>query len=109
MVTIIVKMKVRPEKHKELFQTVFSIAQHVRKENGCLNLGFYLNAENENDFLMVEEWASQKDWDDHQQSDIFTVLRGAGSLMRRPPEILVHTVSRPTELEHWSPKSNGRE
>ena len=69
VVTVIVKMKVRPEKHKELFQTVFSISQHVRKENGCLNLGFYLNAENENDFLVIEEWASQKDWDDHRQSN----------------------------------------
>jgi quinol monooxygenase YgiN len=31
-------------------------------------------------FLVVEEWATQKDWDDHQQSDLFTVLMGAESL-----------------------------
>jgi quinol monooxygenase YgiN len=71
----------------------------VRKESGCLHADFYQDVENEKDFLVVEEWATQKDWDDHQQSDIFTVLMGAGTLMRRPPEIVIHTVSRSTELE----------
>jgi quinol monooxygenase YgiN len=71
----------------------------VRKESGCLHADFYQDVENEKDFLVVEEWATQKDWDDHLQSDIFTVLMGAGTLMRRPPEIVIHTVSRSTELE----------
>jgi quinol monooxygenase YgiN len=71
----------------------------VRKESGCLHADFYQDVENEADFLVVEEWATQKDWDDHLQSDIFTVLMGAGTLMRRPPEIVIHTVSRSTELE----------
>jgi quinol monooxygenase YgiN len=48
---------------------------------------------------VVEKWASQKDSDDHLQSDIFAVLLGAGTLMRRPPEIMIHTVSGSTELE----------
>ena len=60
---------------------------------------FYQDVDNEEDFLVIEEWATQKDSDDHLQSDIFTVLMGAGSLMRRPPEIVIHTVSRSKELE----------
>jgi quinol monooxygenase YgiN len=71
----------------------------VRKEGGCLHAGFYQNVDNETDFLVVKEWAIQKDSDDHLQSDIFTVLLGAGSLIRRPPEIVIHTVSGWTELE----------
>jgi len=96
---IFVKIKVRPEKRKELSQTLHSIAEQVRKESGCLYAGFYQNFENKNDFLVVEEWATQKDSDDHLRSDIFTVLMGAGSLMSRLPEIVIHTVSRSTELE----------
>jgi len=102
-------MFVRPEKRKELSQTLGSIVEQVRKETGCLHSSFYKNGDNENDFLVLEEWATQKDSDKHLQSNIFTVLMGARSLMSRPPEILIHTVSRPTELEHWSPKSNSRE
>ena len=90
-------MTVQPEKHKELSQTLHSVVKQVRKENGCLHLGFYQNGENETDFLVVEEWVIQKDADDHLRSDIFTVLLGAGSLMCRPPEIVIHTVNCSTE------------
>jgi quinol monooxygenase YgiN len=99
MIIIFVRLKARPEKRKELSQTLPSIVGQVRKESGCLHSGFYRNGENEEDFLVVEEWAAQKDWDDHLQSDIFTVLMGAGTLMHRPPEIVVHTVSHSKELE----------
>jgi len=64
-----------------------------------MQAGFYQNVDKETDFLVVEEWASRKDSDDHLQSNIFAVVLGAGTLMRRPPEIVVHTVSGSTELE----------
>ena len=99
MIIILAKMFVRPEKRKELSQTLGSIVEQVRKESGCLDAGFYQNVESENDFLVVEEWATQKDSDDHLQSDIFTVLMGAASLMHRPPKIVIHTVDRSRELQ----------
>ena len=49
-------------------------------------------------FRCIEEWATLRNWGDHQHSDLFTVLRG-GSLMQRPPEIVLHTVSHTAELE----------
>jgi quinol monooxygenase YgiN len=90
---------VRPEKRKELSQTLHSIVEQTRKESGCLRLGFYENFENENDFLVFSEWKTQKDSDDHLRSDIFIVLRGAGCLMSRPPEIVIHAVDQSTELK----------
>jgi quinol monooxygenase YgiN len=100
MVIIFVRLKVRPEKRKELSQTLDSIVEQVRKESGCLHSGFYQDVESEYDFLVVEEWATQKDSDDHLRSDIFTVLMGARCLMSRPPEVVIHTVSQSTELEN---------
>jgi quinol monooxygenase YgiN len=99
LVIIFVRMIVRPEKHKELSQTLLSIVEQVRKESGCLHAGYYQNVESEMDFLVVEEWATQKDSDDHLRSDLFTVLIGAKCLLSRSPEIMIHTVSRSTELE----------
>jgi quinol monooxygenase YgiN len=66
----------------------------LRRERGCLHAETYQDVENKDAFLVIEQWATQKDTDDHLGSDIFTVLRGAGSLMRRPPEVVVHTVGR---------------
>ena len=99
MIIIFVRIKERPEKRKELSQTLHSIVEQVRKESGCRHSGVYQNIENQDDFLVVEEWATQKDADDHQRSDIFTVLLGAGCLMRRPPEIVIHTVCHSSKLE----------
>ena len=82
-----IKMKVRPEKRKELSQTLQSIVAQMRKENGCVDSNFYQNAENENDFFLVEAWETRNALDDHLRSDIFTVLMGARSLLSRPPEI----------------------
>jgi quinol monooxygenase YgiN len=108
LVIIFVRISVRPEKRKELSQTLVSIVEQVRKASGCLQAGFYQNVDNETDFLVVGEWASQQDSDDHLQSDIFTVLMGAETLMRRPPDIVIHTVSRSTQLEASTPKTYGR-
>jgi quinol monooxygenase YgiN len=99
MVIIFVRMSVRPQKRKELSQTLHSIVGQVRKESGCRNSGFYQDVENENDFFVVSEWETQKDSDKHLRSEIFTVLRGAGSLMRRPPEIVIHPVGHSSEME----------
>jgi quinol monooxygenase YgiN len=98
LVIIFVRIRVRPEKRKELSQTLQSINEQVRKENGCLHSGFYQNVEDENDFLVVEEWATQKESDDHLRSDLFTVLMGAKSLLSRSAETVIHTVDRSTEL-----------
>ena len=99
MVIIFVRIEVRPEKRRELSQTLHSIVRQVRKESGCLHSGFYQDFDNEKDFLVVSEWETQKDSDDHLRSDVFTVLMGTASLMHRPPEIVIHTVDHSTELE----------
>jgi len=98
MILTFIKMNVRPEKRKELRQTISSIVDKVRKENGCVDSTFYQNAENENDFLIVEEWETRQALDDHLWSARFTVLMGARSLLSRPQEIMIHSVSESEEL-----------
>jgi len=109
LIVTLIKIKARPEKRKELTQTLNSIVEQVRKENGCLHSGFYQDLENEEDFLVVEEWATQKDSDDHLRSDIFTVILGAGSLMHGPPKVIIHTVNRLTEFATDTPKTHSKQ
>ena len=68
----------------------------------------YKKVENEEDFLVIEEWVTQEDADEHLRSDIFTVLMGAGILMRQLSEIVIHTVNHSTELEDRTPRTQGR-
>jgi len=103
MILAFIKMNVRPEKHKELLQTFQSIVSQMRMENGCVDSNFYLNAENEDNFVLIEEWETRNALDDHLRSDLFMVLMGASSLLSRPPEIMIHTVSNSSELEAVKP------
>ncbi|MGA8281080.1 MAG: putative quinol monooxygenase [Desulfobacterales bacterium] len=105
MILTFIKMNVRPEKRKELRQTIRSIVQEVRKENGCADSTFYQNSENENDFFLFEEWENRQVLDDHLRSARFTVLMGARSLLSRPPEIMIHSVSHSSGLEAGSHKT----
>ena len=98
MILTHIKMNVRPEKRKELRQTIRSIVDEVRKENGCVDSTFYQNSENENDFFLVEEWETRQALNDHLRSARFTVLMGARSLLSRPQEIMIHSVSESEEL-----------
>ncbi len=99
MILCFIKMNVRPEKRKELLQTVPSIVAQVIKENECVDLNFYQNVADENDFFLVEEWETREKLDNHLRSVEYRVLKGAGSLLSRPPEIMIHTVSHSSELE----------
>ena len=103
MILALIKMNVRAEKRKELLQTFQSIVAQMRKENGCVDSNFYQNAENEDNFVLIEEWETRNALDDHLRSDLFMVLMGASSLLSRPPEIMIHTVSNSSELEAVKP------
>ena len=92
-------MKVLPVKRRELLQTLSSIAEQVRNESGCRRAVVFQNVEDDNELLLIEEWSTQKDSDAHLDSDLFTILRGAGGLMRQPPEIVITAVDQSTEFE----------
>jgi len=99
LVIIFFRSIVQPEKRRELSQTLLSRIEHVRKGQGCLQANVHQDAENEDRFLVIEAWDTQKDADEYLKSDIFKVLLGAACLMQRPPEIDICTVSRSTRLE----------
>ena len=62
MILIFIKMNVRPEKRKELSQTLHSMVGQMREENGCVDSNFYQNAENENDFFWLKRGRPGKHW-----------------------------------------------
>lgn len=88
-----IRMKARPEKRKELLQTVLALAGQTREEKGCECWNFYQDVEDENAFVLTQEWESQEDLDEHLRSDAFDVLLGGVNLLCDPPEIGVSLFS----------------
>lgn len=82
-----IRMKARPEKRKELVQTVLALAAETRKEPGCRCWNFNRDVEDENAFVLIQEWESQVDLDEHFRSEAFEVLLGGANLLCDPPEV----------------------
>jgi quinol monooxygenase YgiN len=92
MILVVIGMKVPPEKHRELSQTIALLIGAIRTEKGCLRCDFCQNVDNENELCLLEEWESRESLLSHLKSERFKVLRGAMNLLKEPFEITFHTV-----------------
>jgi quinol monooxygenase YgiN len=103
MVIAIIKMRALPEKCLELQQTLLALINPTRNEKGCLGHQVFRDIEHENSFTLLHLWVSREALDRYLRSDRFAILIGTGSLLIRPPQMIINTVSESTALEcSWS-------
>ena len=93
MIIVKITMSALPEKQKEVSQTLLSMTEAVRQENGCRSCQVFQDLEDERVFGLVGEWETYEDLEHHIRSDRFGVLLGARILLTENQEIQVHTVS----------------
>lgn len=84
MIVTTTRITVSSANRSELFQTILTLLTPIRNENGCLSSRFYLDSADSNSALLVEEWATEQDWDNHLQSRDCAVFLGAVSVLCRP-------------------------
>jgi quinol monooxygenase YgiN len=68
----------------ELFQTILTLLTPIRNQKGCLSSRFYLDSADSNAALLIEEWETEDDWDNHLRSRDCAVFLGAVSVLCRP-------------------------
>ena len=81
------------EKRTEMMQTLLSMVETARKEKGCLSYDVFCDIESKTAFNLIEEWETREDVDCHIRSERFSVLLGTRSLLAKPLEMKIHTVS----------------
>ncbi|MFC1839859.1 putative quinol monooxygenase [Thermodesulfobacteriota bacterium] len=86
-------MDVLPDKRKEIIQTLLSMIDAVGKENGCLSYHVSMDIELKTVFSLFEEWKTRENLECHLRSERFGVLLGTKSLLAKPMELKIHTVS----------------
>ena len=99
MIIVRITMSVLPEKHKEVMQTLLSIVEPAVKTKGCLSYEVFCDMGDKHVFSMIEEWETRADLDRHIQSEIFGVLLGTRSLLAKPSDFNIHTVSHSEGIE----------
>jgi len=86
-------MKALIEKRTETMQTLLSMIAPAGKEKGCLSYDVFCDIEGKTGFNLIEEWETREDLDRHIRSERFSVLLGTKSLLAKPLEMKIHTVS----------------
>jgi len=99
MILVMIRMKVPPEKSKELSQTIASLIGLIRTEKGCRRCDFCRNTEDENDLFLLEEWDTQGNLKGYLKSERFRVLRGAMNLLQEPYKMIFHKVFHPAGMK----------
>jgi quinol monooxygenase YgiN len=99
MIIVRIMMNARPEKQKEVMQTLLSIIESSEKDNRYMSYGIFCDIEDNNVFNLISEWETRKDLDDHMKSYRFSVLLGTKSLLCEPLQIGIHTVSHSEGME----------
>ena len=95
-----IRMNVMPNKCKEFSQTVQALSNASRSEPGCHQCHFYKDVENDNAFLLHQEWKTEQDLNNHLLSDNFGILLGGMNLLSAPPEIKFNNNIHSAEVEN---------
>jgi len=87
------RMTVRPEKRSDLVATMRGMLEPIRVERGCRSYRLYEDVEDMNSFVLVEEWETQKDLENHIRADSQRRLLALIDILSEQPELQFNTVS----------------
>jgi quinol monooxygenase YgiN len=87
MIVTTTRITVSSANRSELFQTILTLLTPVMNEKGCLSSRFYVDSADSNSVMLVEEWETEDDWDNHLQSRDCAVFLGAVSVLCRPASV----------------------
>ena len=99
MILISITMTARPEKRKEIMQTLLSMIEPTLQEKGCLNYQVFQDIRDENVFSLIKAWKTREDLDRHLRTDRFGVLLGTKMLLNEQQNIQIHTISHSEGME----------
>jgi len=88
-----------PEKQKEVMQTLLSMIEPPANGNGLLSYGIYQDIEDITVFKLISEWKSPRHLNAHLSSDRFGVLLGTRSLLCKPIDVQILTVTHVEGME----------
>jgi len=99
MIILTIRMHAFPEKQKEVMQTLLSMIEPTGKEKGCLSWDAFCDIEDKTAFSLLEAWENREYLEHHLKSERFGVLLGTKSLLTKPLEMKIHTVSHSEPVE----------
>jgi len=99
MILATLRMNVRPERRRDLLETLRGMLEPARVERGCLSYRLYEDVEDINTFVLVEQWNTQKDLERHIRTDNQRRILALMDLLCEKPDLQFNTVSHTSGME----------
>jgi len=71
MYMMIVNIPVKADEHDKFIEVTEENAKHTRKEEGAISFDLYQQADNPNEFILIEIYKNEEASKAHQESDHF--------------------------------------
>jgi quinol monooxygenase YgiN len=95
MVIVIAYFRPRADRREDFLALLEEVQEASRRDDGCLNYGYYANITDPASYVAVEEWADMAALEAHLRTPHVGRLIGAiGEMADAPPEIAAHEVAR---------------
>lgn len=99
MVLFRVQLRVRPAVRERVVKSLLRLVGPTRAAKGCTACGTYVDFEDENTLLYIEEWETQKAIEEHLRAKDLKVLLSVLDLAAEPPVVRFDTIERTEGME----------
>ncbi len=99
MILLTLRLVVPTTKRGEVLHALRATLRWTEGEPGCLSCRLYRDAEDENAFSLVQEWASQADLDRHLRSPQYRKVLAVMETASQPPELKINAVANTRGME----------
>ena len=87
MIVTTIRIQTTPKNRRELMQTFRSLSEPIKCGHGCQSCRIYREVGNDEAVILIQEWDSRDNLDQHLGSNEFAVMVGAMSLLEQPEAV----------------------
>jgi quinol monooxygenase YgiN len=100
MIVVTGRMRVAPENRERFVEVASEMCARSREDDGCSGYRVYADLEQENRYVIVEEWADEQALQSHfTQPHTGVFLGQLGPLLAEPADALFHEVASTRKLD----------
>jgi quinol monooxygenase YgiN len=94
MVLVIARVRCSPDRREEVEGLLREVQEASRRDDGCLNYGYYSSIDDPESFVAVEEWRDDEALEAHlRQPHVARLVEALPGFAVGRPEITVHRIA----------------
>ncbi len=94
MIIVTARFRPHPDRREELVALLAEVQNASRRDDGCLNYGYFSDVVDGTSFIAVEEWRDREALDGHLRQDhVMRLVAALPQLGYGRPDVQVHVIA----------------